>query len=252
MHSATFDSDGVRLHYVVSGEGKPIVLVHGFAASLEYNWIRPGWFETLAPLRSVVALDCRGHGESEKPHESSGYGWEAMADDVVRLMDHLEIERADLFGYSMGAAISLRALLRHPGRFDSAILGGIGDVLVTRGGRPELAAGLLADDPAMITDPVAKGFRVFAEATQADLQALAALQQAPRTPIDPASLAELRLPVLVVVGEDDALAGSVDGLVAAIPGARLVKVPDREHLTVVGDQRFKDAVVQFLTVSTPA
>ena len=64
----TFDSNGVRIRYQVYGEGEPIVLVHGFASSIQGNWASTGWIETLAPLRQVVALDCRGHGKSGKPH----------------------------------------------------------------------------------------------------------------------------------------------------------------------------------------
>ena len=110
-----FDSNGVSIHYEVFGEnGKPpIVLVHGFAASLDGNWVRPGWIETLTPLRQVVALDCRGHGESEKPYDAEAYG-DNMPDDVIRLMDHLNIEKADLFGYSMGSRISTRLMTAHP------------------------------------------------------------------------------------------------------------------------------------------
>ena len=176
-----FDSDGVPIHYEVFGEGKPILIVHGFAASLEGNWVRPGWVETLSPIRKVVALDCRGHGLSGKPHDPQSYAGHAMEDDVVRLMEHLHIEQADLFGYSMGAAISLRLLLRHPERFTYVVLGGIGNVLARRGGgRPNVAEAMLAEDPSTITDPVAKGFRAFAQANKNDLKALAAYMQAPR------------------------------------------------------------------------
>jgi hypothetical protein len=100
--SGFFDSDGVNIHYETQGEGKPIVLVHGFASSLQGNWVITRWVETLQPLRRVVALDCRGHGQSDKPHDPAAYGGENMAQDVLRLMDHLGIAEADLFGYSMG------------------------------------------------------------------------------------------------------------------------------------------------------
>ena len=250
----SFDSDGVAIHYEVFGDEKPpIVLVHGFASSLQGNWVRAGWIDTLTPIRRVVALDCRGHGESGKPHDPEAYAGDAMPNDVIALMDHLGIEKADLCGYSMGGRISLQLLVHHPERFSSVVLGGIGNVLARRsGGRPNVAEALLTDDPATITDRTAKGFRVFAEANKNDLQALGACMRAMRGGADGARLAQVTLPVLIVIGEGDALVGSVDELAAAIPGARLVKVPNKDHLTVVPDPRFKEAVVNFLGVGTLA
>ena len=203
----TFDSDGVSIHYEVFGDDDkpPIMLVHGFAASLAGNWVRPGWIDTLTPLRHVVALDCRGHGESEKPYDAAAYG-DNVPDDVIRLMDHLSIEKTDLFGYSMGGRISTRLMTAHPERFHSVVLGGIGNVLATRrGGRPHLADAMLANDKADVEDPIAKGFRIFAEATGADLKALAASTRGTWTPLTADQLSKVKLPVLIVVGENDTL-----------------------------------------------
>lgn len=249
----TFNSDGVPIHYEVFGEGRPIILVHGFAASIEVNWMSTGWIEALTPIRQVVTLDARGHGLSGKPHDPQAYAGDEMPNDVIRLMNHLDIEKADLFGYSMGAAISLRLLLRDPDRFTSVVLGGVGDFAWRESGdSPEdsgsrVAEALLAEDPATITDPTAKAFRDFAEMFNNDLEALAAYMRAPRRPVDRTELAHIALPVLIVNGELDTLVGSPDELAAAIPGARLEKIPDRDHLTVVLDPRFKEVVVDFLT-----
>ena len=248
-----FDSAGVQIHYEVFGDDKlpPIVLVHGFASSLDGNWVRPGWVDTLTPLRHVVALDCRGHGESEKLYDAEAYG-DNVPQDVIRLMDHLEIEQADLFGYSMGGRISTRLMTSHPERFHSVVLGGIGNILAARrGGRPGLAEGMLAKDKSEIENPIAKGFRIFAEATGADLKALAASTRGSWEPVSAEEMAKVDVPVLIVVGEDDTLVGSADGLQDAIPGAELLTIPGKEHLTVVPDQRFKDAVVRFLNDRSP-
>ena len=87
-----FDSDGVRLHYEVHGpdSGAPIVLVHGFASHYRLNWVGTRWQETLtgAGFR-VIGLDCRGHGDSDKPHDTRAYETPVMAADVERLLDHL-------------------------------------------------------------------------------------------------------------------------------------------------------------------
>jgi len=242
----TFDSDGVPIRYQVYGEGEPIVLVHGFASSIQGNWANTGWVETLAPLRQVIALDCRGHGESGKPHDPESYGTE-MSDDVMRLMDHIGVETADLIGYSMGAMISLRLLVGHAERFRSVVLGGIGNAIATRTrGRPGVAEALLAEKTNEVKDPVGRAFRAFAEASGNDLKALAACQSARSEPLDRERLGEVAIPVLVVVGERDVLIANPKELASAIRGARLVTVPGRDHLTAVPDDRFKKAVVEFL------
>jgi pimeloyl-ACP methyl ester carboxylesterase len=247
--SGFFDSDGVKIHYQTFGQGKPIVLVHGFASSLEGNWVATKWVETLQPVRQVVALDCRGHGQSDKPHDPEAYGGENMAQDVLRLMDYLNIAKADLFGYSMGAGIAIYLLVHHRERFTSVILGGIGNVFQSTGGERArvIADALLARDASQITDPVGVVFRAFAELDpNNDLEALAACALRVREPIDRADLADVDIPVLIVDGGNDVLARNPDELAAAIPGARLVIIPDRDHLTVVPDPRFKEEVLGFL------
>src|SRR5258708_30620817 len=84
-----FDSDGVKIHYIVEGKGEPVILIHGFAASIAANWGGPGIIKALAENYQVIALDNRGHGQSEKPHDSAAYGLK-MTGDVLRLMDHLK------------------------------------------------------------------------------------------------------------------------------------------------------------------
>ena len=117
-----FDSHGVQIHYVERGAGEPIVLVHGRGESLQ-SWIDNGVLPDLASDYRVIAIDCRGHGMSGKPHDPKQYGAE-MALDIVRLLDHLGISRAHIVGYSMGANITSQLLTVHPERFITATLGG--------------------------------------------------------------------------------------------------------------------------------
>ena len=96
-----FDSGGIELAYNVDGEGPPVILIHGFMLDADFNWRRAGMTEVLTPHFQVISLEVRGHGQSEKPLDVSAYGVE-LVEDVVRLMDHLQLERAHVVGYSMG------------------------------------------------------------------------------------------------------------------------------------------------------
>lgn len=254
----TFDSAGVPIHFTDEGHGPPVVLVHGFAASAEHNWRAPGVAAALlAAGRRVIAFDARGHGASGKPHDPAAYDRDAMAGDVLRLMDHLGIDRADLVGYSMGGFTSASLLAKHPERFNSVILAGVGDSVIEpgqasmRGRSRNIAEALGATAGAQHDDETARGFRIFAEAMGNDLAALSAVVSAPdRAMFDPAVLAHNTLPVMVLVGDADTLIGPSTGLAAGIRGARHVVVPG-DHLTAVGQPAFRQAIVGFLAEHSP-
>ncbi|HEV2169854.1 MAG TPA: alpha/beta hydrolase [Candidatus Binatus sp.] len=243
-----FDSEGVRIHYRDEGTGEPVVLVHGFASTAEHNWGGTGWIATLSARYRVIAPDVRGHGLSDKPHQPDAYGYANMGGDVTRLMDHLGVERAVLIGYSMGASIAIELMLSRPERFRAIVLGGIAydDGLEDKRDRDAIAEAYRADDPATIKSPVAKAYRRFAESMPNDLKALAALIDAKRTPFDPARLAAVRMPVLIVVGSNDNAIGDPKPLAQMIPGAQLAMLEGRDHLTAPADPRFKDVVIEFL------
>src|ERR1700676_1038220 len=134
----TFRSDDAEIAYFDAGAGEPVVLVHGFASTKEANWVVPGWVDTLGRAgRRVIALDNRGHGASTKLYDPAAYHSARMADDIRALLDHLELGRADVMGYSMGARISAFFALAHPQRLRRVIFGGLGIHLVRGVGLPE-------------------------------------------------------------------------------------------------------------------
>jgi pimeloyl-ACP methyl ester carboxylesterase len=250
--SAFFDSDGLRIHYEVFGEGRPIILVHGWGADLRRNWVETGWVAALRPLRRVIALDVRGHGASSKPHDRALYSYETMARDVAHLMDHLHIEKADLFGYSMGAFMAAHLLGHERRRFSSVVMGGIGDETDESKDATFIAQALRAKSIWSVDSLAGLGVRLFVAADpRNDFEALAvsALRMWPEgypLQLGGPGLAEVDAPVLIVDGADDAYARSAPRLAAAIPGARLVTIPGADHLSVVSDGRFKEAVTAFL------
>jgi pimeloyl-ACP methyl ester carboxylesterase len=126
-----FRSNDVEIAFFDEGEGEPIVLVHGFASTKEVNWVAPGWVSTLTRAgRRVIALDNRGHGQSAKLYDPAAYHSALMAEDVRALLDHLDLPRADVMGYSMGARNTAFLALAQPDRVRSAVFGGLGINLI--------------------------------------------------------------------------------------------------------------------------
>ena len=245
----SFQSDGVRIAYWDEGEGEPILLIHGFASNAGTNWVDPGWVRTLvADGRRVIAFDNRGHGQSEKLYEPDRYGAPVIATDARALLDHLGIERADVMGYSMGARIYAFLVLKHAERVRSVIFAGLG-INMVRGmvGTGPLAKALEAKSINDVTNDTARSFRAFAEHTGSDLAALAACMRGPREKITPELLAGITVPTLVAVGTADVIGGSGAELAALIPGAKLLDIEGRDHMKAVGDARFKQGVLDFLT-----
>ena len=241
-------NDGVRIAWEEAGEGAAIVLVHGFASDRVQNWRAPGWYQTLTEAgRRVVALDFRGHGESDKPHDPQSYG-DRMVDDVAAVMDAAGLSDADVMGYSMGGMLTMGLMMCHPGRVRRAVIAGVGASYFREAGirRDGIADALLAADPATLKDPIQRQFRIFAGQAGKDLAALAACMREPRTVYRPEQLATWPGPVLVVCGERDTLTGPPDGLADAFGQGRAVTVTGRDHMTAVGDKLYKQAVLEFL------
>jgi len=226
-----------------------MILVHGFASNRTENWLRLGWYGAFERKRMrVVALDLRGHGESAKPHDPAAYGRENMMGDILALMDHLAIERAHLMGYSMGSRLALAAALHAPARFATLTLGGVGEKLFERreiAGNP-MADAMEATDPESIKEPMLRSFRQFADAQGEDRLALAALTRATDAPFSKQELAKLNVPVLVVAGARDELAGDPKPLAETFPDGRAVRIPGVDHFSVIAHGLYKAAVFDFL------
>jgi pimeloyl-ACP methyl ester carboxylesterase len=249
-------NDGVRIAYEIVGEGEPVVLVHGFASDRVQNWRAPGWYQTLNGAGyQVVALDCRGHGESDKPHDPAMYGHATMADDVVAVIRDAGIGQALLMGYSMGGYISMSLLIKHPELFRKVVIAGVGasylDLSAAEAAvadperRSAIADALLVDDASSIRNETARNFRLFADQPGKDRLALAACMRGSRVSFTREQLSHSERPVLVVCGEMDVLTGSPGPLAAAFADGRAVMVPKRDHMTAVGDKVYKQAVIEF-------
>jgi len=248
----TFLHHGFEIAYLdrqpAEGNGESVLLVHGFASSHYVNWVAPGWFKTLAEAGyRVVAFDNRGHGASGKSYEPADYTPTLMAGDAVAILDHLNIDRAHVFGYSMGARVSAFVAMEHPDRVATLILGGLGYGMVDGvGDWDPIAEALVAPDAAAITHPRGKMFRAFADQTKSDRLALAACIATSRELIGENEIGQIAVPTLVGVGTADDIAGSAERLAALMPDAEAFDIEGRDHMLAVGDRSWKARVLEFL------
>ena len=248
----TFECDGLNIAYDDIGEGDPILLLHGFAADRMSNWKLTDWYRLLKNCGfRVIAADARGHGRSDKPAEPEAYAPEGVAADTVRLLDHLELETADVFGYSMGGRNVAWLLTEFAERFRSAIIAGAGiNVLAKRDAARWQKRGykLTGDNEKTESLAVPAMVPLYKSATRFGGLAgsLSACLLGSFASLPAKAFAEVDTPTLVIAGSRDTVAGSPIPLARSIPGAEAVVVPGRSHLSVINDAFFKGAVLGFL------
>jgi pimeloyl-ACP methyl ester carboxylesterase len=261
IETGGFDSDGVQIQYVTAGQGDPVILIHGFVANAQLNWIAPGVFEALSKDYRVIAPDLRGHGQSGKPHGAENYG-PKMAKDIINLMDHLKIEKAHIIGYSLGGFITVYIAAKYPDRVICAIPGGAGwtkpgdareaiseQIAVAlengQGITPLIKALTPAGQPEPSQEQIDATNKMLVGMN--DVQALASVARGLKALEVPESdIKAIKVPMRDVVGEVDPLKTSVDDLKKALPALDVVIVPGANHMTTFGDPRYLAAVQEFL------
>ena len=264
----TFDANGTKVAYLDEGTGEAVVLLHGFSASAEEMWTKMPFAPTqflpaLAKAYRVVAPDFRGHGGSDKPHDPKKYGKE-MAEDVVRLLDHLKVKKAHVVGYSMGAMVAGKLLASHPERLLSVTFGGAAPLLPQPKGSPVLAATaeslekgkgigplIVALTPDGEEKPTAEQAAAFSEAflNGKDQKALAAvLRGFPGLEVTEAELKANTVPVQFVYGSREApfLKDAIAAARKVLPKAGEVVVEKGDHGSTFTAPEFRKAVLAFL------
>jgi pimeloyl-ACP methyl ester carboxylesterase len=237
--------DGVRLAWREMGEGRPLLLIHGYISDGLTNWVTYG---TAAQLIQVgyrcIMPDLRAHGASARPHDPALYPSDVLADDQFALLAHLGIADYDLIGYSLGARTSARMMARGatPGR---AILSGMGfEGLTDTTSRGAFFRNMLRN-----IGQHPKGSRewmaeAFLKTTGGDPFAL---DQILDTFVDTSAddLAGFETPIGVVCGVEDRDNGSAERLAAALGNGELITIPGN-HMSAVTKPEFGRALVGFL------
>ena len=219
-----FDANGVKLHYIVEGEGEPVVLIHGLSASARINWQMPGIVSLLSKKYKVIAMDMPGHGESDKPANEDAYGLE-LVEDVIRLLDHLKIRKAHIVGYSMGGMIAVKFMATHQERTLSGVVGGMG--WLREGSQLQ-----------MIWERLPAGGGNIPPACVHSLGKLAVTE---------AELKSIRVPVVVIVGDRDPVRRLyVAPLRPVRKDWKFIEIEDAGHLNCVVKAQFKEAIAEWL------
>lgn len=238
----TYQSHSLTLAYREIGEGPALVLVHGWGANGR-EWDDYGWTEALATGRRLLIPDMRGHGQSAKPHEPEAYRGDALAADVVALLDAAGEREADLFGYSMGASIALWTVALEPDRIRSLVAGGI------PGAHPADAAdlGRAIRGRAPMSERAARYRDDAARMGETDFEALGACLEA--TGLAPPPCPELAIfggEALIAAGDRDRRLNLTEQIAGCLPGGRFLLLDGADHMGAFGDPRFMRAAQEFL------
>lgn len=252
--------NGMQMYYEVSGEGDPLIVLHGAYMNIQtMGEIIP----RLAKTHRVYALEFQGHGRTNDIDRPITY--QNLADDVARFMDAVGIEKADVFGYSMGGTAGLQLAIRHPERVDQLVAASVAYDI--QGMQPDYIEFLPQLAPEMfVGTPFEEEWRVLApdpEGYRAVVEKLIALEFEPMAWAD--EVAAIETPVLIIAGDADTatlehtvalfrlLGGGVMGdMGKPLPASRLAVLPATSHTAVIGQADLLHSVIEpFLQGQTP-
>ncbi|HEX3388093.1 MAG TPA: alpha/beta fold hydrolase [Streptosporangiaceae bacterium] len=236
--------DGVQLAYRELGEGRPVVLIHGYLGNA-MTMVQAGIATKLAGQGYRVILpDLRGHGDSAKPHDPAAYPPDVLADDGLALIEHLGLTDYDLGGYSLGGRTVIRMLARGaaPGR---AIVGGQGLEAIThtvgRGGRVRhILTHFGTFEPGSQEQAMEDRITVSGGDPVALVHVLDTFTNTPLV-----ELARITVPTLVATGAEDGHNDTAEALASALGNGRYVMVPG-DHGTAIATPQFETAITDFL------
>lgn len=238
--------EGAALSVKRLGQGRPVLLMHGLFSSAQVNWIRFGHAQALADAGfEAIMPDLRGHGDSAAPHDPAAWPHDVLVRDVAALVEHLGLSDFDLVGFSLGARTAARAVISGlaPRRL---VLAGMG--LQGLAGWERRAA-FFTDaidrfdtvkhgDPAFMAVSFMKTMKVDREAARLLLGSV--------DDLEPAQLAAITMPAMVLCGAQDRDNGDPHALVAALPQGRMVEIPG-SHMSSVAEPALGRELVRFLT-----
>ncbi len=237
--------DGLRLAWRETGEGRPLVLIHGFFSTATVNWIRYGHAREIAAQGfRVIMPDLRSHGDSDKPHDDAAYPPDVLASDGLALIDELGLDDYDLGGYSLGGRTVVRMMVRGA-RPRRAIVSGMGlDAIVDTAGRGAFFRKVLTNLGSFRMGTPEWRSEAFLKTVGGDPVALLKVME---SSIDTGrdELAAISVPTRVLVGRDDEEHASGPALAEALGAGSFEALPGN-HMSAVADPALGRAIAAFL------
>ena len=258
--AATVEVNGMQMYYETSGEGDPLIVLHGAYMNIP---TMGGIIPELAETHTVYALEFQGHGRTTDIDRPITYP--NLADDVAAFMGAVGIEKADVFGYSMGSAAGLQLAIRHPEKVDQLIAASVSYDL--SGLQPEFHAMVPTMAPEMfVGTPMEDEWKRLApnpDGFRAVVEKLIALEKEPMA--WEADVKALKSPVLIITGDADVVTlehsvalfrllggGAMGDMGKPLPASRLAVLPATSHTAIINQvdtlHRF---IEQFLTGEKP-
>ena len=248
-HFASFD--GTRLAVHITGEGAPVILLHGLFSSAQMNWIKWGHGDLLAAAGfRAIMLDFRVHGESDAPQLTEAYPAGVLVRDVAALAAHYDLAPGeyDLVGFSLGARTSIHAVadgVLEPRRLAICGMGVAG--LSNWSRRADHFKRVIDEFDTIKPGDPAYAARTFLKSQGVDRVAVRLLLDA-MDDFDLAMLANITMPTAVICGDEDHDNGSAPELAALLPNAHYVEVPGG-HMNSVIKPELGEAITAFLAGS---
>jgi pimeloyl-ACP methyl ester carboxylesterase len=247
---ATINRDGVNIYYEDHGSGDPVLLSHGYSATAQM------WTGQVAAFKDkyrVITWDMRGHGQSDSPDDPSAYSEAATCDDMAAILKHLGIESAVIGGLSLGGYMSLAFHVAHPEMTRALMLFDTGPGYknpVAREGWNDTARKRAEVFEEKGLEAVGRSAEVRI-AQHRSAQGLAHAARGMLAQFDSRiieSLPEIKVPTLVLVGENDTpFLGGTDYMVNKIPGAQKALIENAGHASNIDQPAaFNEAVAKFL------
>jgi pimeloyl-ACP methyl ester carboxylesterase len=201
----------------------------------------------------VIGLDLRGHGKSDKPQDADSYGTKNLASDVLAVMDELDLDNVSVVGYSLGSAVALHLIQAFPERFSKAVLVATGDGLI--GLPPFTFSSLLpalsavasrSEYPKDLPSHVAAYWNFVTE-SGGSFKALSAMAKADYPPLSIELAGKIKVPVMVVSGENDPVLGRGPVLAKSIPSGEYLEIKKADHFNLAATGSVKNAIATYLS-----
>ncbi|GAA1050002.1 alpha/beta fold hydrolase [Arthrobacter russicus] len=255
-HAVEGRASTLRVHRFGAGSGRPLLMLHGFGSSTEFNWVQSGWIQPLTEAgRRVIAVDLPGHGGNPAPVESDEYAPSRIRAEILQILldegakplaDGDPESGVDIIGYSLGARFAWEFGATQPELVHRMVLGGpsAGDPLAMfdlAEAEEFLASGAPIADP-MTADLIGWARQIPGN----DMFALLSMARAVKTEPYDAAESVPKMPILFVAGEKDQVAAEMPRLAELSGHAEILILPARNHFNAITSRAFKQAAIQFL------